>query len=51
MKLRDKIALINRAIAALETPDDLTKEEIQHVIEDLDLLNVEYRHELRKQEA
>jgi hypothetical protein len=31
----DLIALLNRAAAALETPNDLTPEEVEHVIEDL----------------
>ena len=45
MKLRDKIALINRAIAALETPDDLTQEEKGHLIDDLNGLADEYMKE------
>ena len=43
MKNRDKINLINRAIAALETPDDLSRKEIGQLIEDLDSLADEYR--------
>jgi hypothetical protein len=43
MKNRDRINLINRAIAALETPEDLSREDIAHLIEDLDTLAEEYR--------
>lgn len=32
---RETVALLNRAAAALETPGDLTPEEVQHVAEDL----------------
>ncbi len=35
MKRKDFINLLNRAAAALETPCDLSKEEVAHVIEDL----------------
>ena len=45
MKTRDRINLINRAIAALETPDDLSREDIADLIEDLDALAEEYRKE------
>lgn len=45
MKLRDKINLINRAIAAMENPKDLTREEISYLIEDLDSLGNVYRQE------
>ena len=45
MKLRDKINLINRTIAAMENPKDLTREEIGNLIEDLDSLNDVYRQE------
>ena len=45
MKIRDKINLINRAIAALETPDDLTQEEIGQLIEELDAFNDIHRKE------
>lgn len=47
MKTRDTINLINRAIAALETPADLTREEVGHLIDDLDALS----EELRKEES
>ena len=47
MKNRDQINLINRAIAALETPADLTREEVGHLIDDLDALS----EELRKEES
>lgn len=46
MKIRDQIELINRAIAALETPDDLTRKEIGELIEDLDA----YANTLREKE-
>ncbi len=45
MKTRDTINLINRAIAALETPADLTREEVGHLIEDLDKFAETYRKE------
>lgn len=45
MKNRDRISLINRAIAALETPGDLSREDVGHLIEDLDTLAEEYRKE------
>lgn len=45
LKPRDKINLINRAIAALETPADLTREEVNQLIDDLDSLAQELREE------
>jgi len=35
MKRRELVLLLNRAAAALETPNDLTEEEKAHVVEDL----------------
>lgn len=35
MKKRDLVNLINRAKAAIETPEDLSKEEILYLVEDL----------------
>ena len=43
LKNREAINLINRAIAALETPDDLTRGEIGNLIDDLDMFAEEYR--------
>ena len=40
---RDAINLINRAIAALETPADLSRTEIGDLIEDLDAFAEEFR--------
>ena len=45
MKQRDRINLIDRAIAALETPGDLSAEDIYCLLEDLDTLAEEYRKE------
>jgi hypothetical protein len=35
MKPRDLAALLRRAAAALETPEDLTSKEVDEVVEDL----------------
>jgi len=35
MKNRELVNLLNRAAAALETPQDLTKEDMEQLIEDL----------------
>lgn len=35
--LKELIALLRRAAAAIETPGDLTKEELEHVAEDLNI--------------
>lgn len=45
MKTRDKINLINRAIAALETPSDLSAEDLYYLLEDMDTLVEEYLKE------
>ena len=42
MKNRDIVNLINRAIAALETPDDLADYEKYELIEDLSELSEEF---------
>jgi hypothetical protein len=41
MKNRDLINLINRAAAAIETPADLTEDEIQDLLDDLDAAALE----------
>ena len=45
MKTRDRIALINRAVAALETPGDLNDQDIDDLIDDLETLADEFHEE------
>lgn len=44
--LKELIALLRRAAAAIETPGDLTKEELEHVAEDLNIKATELEDEL-----